>query len=247
MIHKTPVAEADSDNRAREFYEHTSERLSFNGRPLAILDSANVLHGQEESAKLVNDLYFKLGSLLEELAYQSADRAFRDRRYELALGEIGLISEFVVQLAERNESMNVLPNAASEELYRRRGDNTRFWVGDFEYLGERVDFHVMIRPRSHEVLDTTRPGVFEESRQARLGVELLSRKYMVAFRLDPDRPICIDLDAPILSSLDFDDVNQVGHHFDTDIRISAHDFAEALNLYASVFDSKVEKGSSSAH
>lgn len=78
---------------------------------------ASVSPEQEESAKLVNGLYFKLGSLLEELAYQSANRVSTDKRYELALGEIGLMSEFVVQLAERNQAINILADTASERLY----------------------------------------------------------------------------------------------------------------------------------
>jgi len=109
---------------------------------------------------------------------------------------------------------------------------------DFGYLDEKVDFHIMIRPKSHEVADPTKPGIYTESRQARLGVELLSRRYSISFRLDPERPICLDLVAPVLKDLNFDNVNQsVAHHFYTNTVVSAGEFGNALNLYALVFDS----------
>lgn len=248
MVGKAPTDEASRNNGAKEAYEKISERLSFGGKPLEILGKDDIPPGQEEWGRLVNGLYFKLGTLLEELSYQSAERAPVDRRYELALGEIGLVTEFVVKLAERDEGMNMLSDPASEELYRRRGDDVRFWVGDFDYEGERVDVHVMVRPRAREVLSSIRPGMFEESRQARLGVELLSRRYKIAIRFDPGRPICIDLDAPVLGTLAFEDVNQsAAHHFYTDTKITAGDFEHALNLFISAFDSRAEQHPSIAH
>lgn len=234
--------ESDCNNRVQDLYDRISDRLSCGGHSIKLVSETAVPTEQMEGVKIINELYFKLGSLLEELAYQSADKAPTDRRYELALGEIGLMSEFVVQLAERNEDMNILPNVASEKIYAQRGDRARFWVGDFDYMGDRVDFTIMVRPKSHETPSDSKPGIYTESRQARLSIGLFSRKYNVAIRFDPEKSVCLDIVAPIINDLNFDNVNQSGsHHFYTGTRVSVNGFESALNTCIDIFSS-MEKG-----
>ncbi len=221
-------------------YDQIAERVSFNNKPLALVDVNEIGPDKVEGAKALNKVYYGLGCLLESLAYQSAERARADRRYELALGEIGVLAEFVVQIAERNPRINMLRNEASENIYRFRGDEVRFWVGDFEYGQERVDFEIMVRPKSHEVLSDSMPGRFKESRQARLMVFLKTKRESISVRVDPDRTVQYDIVAPMLNALTFDNVDQHGaHHFNSGIRIPNETFTKALEVSIDVFDSMV--------
>lgn len=231
-------AEFSRGEDPQKLYERISERLSCGGRPLKILNEGELGPQQLESVKSANKVYLKLGCLLEELALQSANMAAEDKRCEKALCEIAVISEFVVQVAERNSRMKVRSDRASERPYRNRGDDVKFWVGEFEYQGETIDFSIMVRSNSYEVLDDSRPGVCSESRQARLAIELRSISYNISMRIDPESTVCMDVKAPALSETCFGGVNQRGkHHFYTDIKMSAKQFEEMLKVYIFVFDS----------
>lgn len=236
--------ESPEERHARNMskYDEISERLSENGS-LKLIDKEVFPPESREraAAENLNKIFFKFGALVENIAYQAADKSLDDARYERALPEAELLAEFLAQLTEANDNMNILSDKAKEKLYAKREDKIRAWIGDFEHNTERVDFTVMARAQTKESFAEGRPEVLEESRQARIAITLLTRKHRIDVRVDPDiGNLCIDVDAPIIPNLEFDGVGQAkGHHFNTDMRLPAKQFGDAINAFSAVIDQRL--------
>ncbi len=234
--HESP-AERQARNNSK--YDEISNRLSAGGSLKLINEDMLTAESRERIAAVtLNKILFNFGSLIENIAYQAADNSLENAQYEEALPEAELLAEFLAQLVEANEDMNILSDAAKEKLYSKREDTIRAWVGDFEHNGERVDFTIMARPHTKENFAEGRPGVLEESRQARIAITLHTRKHKIDIRVDPDiGNLCIDVDTPVIPNLEFKDIGQAkGHHFNTGMRVPTEQFADTINIFSAVMD-----------
>lgn len=220
------------NERVQALYESISDRLGFENKPLALADRAK--HpGNEEAADKLNKVFYNVGALLEELALQCNDKVDKNPKYESALNQIALLSEFIVQLAERNPNMYILPNTSHERLRGFYGDQIKSWIGNFQIADSKpVEFEIFVRPKAFDKFDSLVPGKTEESRQPRFSATLRTWKYQIGFRLDPEeRTVTIDIDTPTINQLSFDNVNQhLGHHFKTTQQITTDEFSKVLEV-----------------
>lgn len=225
---------------AQKLYDEISERLAFGGEPLRVVDVENVGDEKTEAAETLNKLYYKLGSLLDELAYQASEDP-QENLNIIALREIAVITEFTVQLAEGNPGMKFVEDPEGQAKFSARGDNIRAWRGTFSYGNEQVQFGVFIRPRTFEVMSGEKVAALDESRQARMAVHLMSRRGNIEMRIDPEYMgrVCFDIDGAAIDELEYQNVGQeANHHFYTDTYLNADSFADVLELLINVVDER---------
>ncbi|TXI32382.1 MAG: hypothetical protein E6Q58_04050 [Niabella sp.] len=227
--------------QAASQYEYIAERLSLDGKPFHLINA----DGQtplSESENHVNEIFYSLGSLLENLAFQCSEKVRASTEYAYALHEVALISEFAAQFVEKNPDMEIIRDESRESFYAKKNDNVRLWYGSFKTdIDEEIRFELLARARTNEKLSNLRAGSVEESKSASFKAFLISKKHNICFRFDPDQNLCIDLDTPGMDRLKFDEVNQkAGHHFYTDIRVGADEFANMINVITKDIDKRVK-------